>query len=344
MKRYVEFIWPLVGLVAVVSSLVLLYQEFRGASLGTELWANLKSIPLHDVVLAALSTLLAYGALAWYDRISLRHLGITHISWFFISLCSFVAYAIGHTIGASIFSGGMIRYRAYTTKGLSAAQVTVVVALCSLTFGLGVMLLGGLILVGLPETLSRFSGILPSALTSPTTAMLVGAVLLGIVATYVVGSVLRLKPLTIFNFRLEYPRPSIVMRQLVASPLELFGAAGIIYFALPDAGNPGYIAVLAVFLTSFSVALASNAPGGLGVFELLFIKAMPTVPQAEVLAALVVFRLFYLLLPLLISVIIVLAFERSKLADALREGEAFGGTSLDVHGGAKEVRAQRTGS
>jgi uncharacterized membrane protein YbhN (UPF0104 family) len=330
MKRFFEFFWPLVGLVAVAVSLGLLYKEFQGASLGTELWANLKNIPPRDVVFAIGSVFVAYAALAWYDRIALRHLGVTHISWLFISLCSFTSYAIAHNIGATVVSGGMIRYRAYSSKGLNAAQVTVLVALCSLTYGLGVMLVAGLISVFDPNWLGRFGGILPEALARPETARLFGFALLAIVATYVLGSIFRLRPLTIFGFRLEYPRPEIVGRQLIAAPLELFGCAGIIYFALPELGNPGYFAVLAVFIASFSAALASNAPGGLGVFELLFIKAMPGIPQAEVLAALVVFRLFYLLLPLFISAIIVLAFERSKLAEALRTGEGFAAPSLDL--------------
>jgi uncharacterized membrane protein YbhN (UPF0104 family) len=322
MNRFLQLFWPLVGLVAVAVSLGLLYREFQGASLGTEVWANLRRIPPRDLAPAIGSVFVAYAALAWYDRIALRHLGITHISWLFISLSSFASYAIGHTIGASVLSGGMIRLRAYTAKGLNAAQVAVLVALCSLTYGLGVMLIAGLISVFEPQWLSRFGGMLPEVLTTPTTARLVGFALLAVVASYVLGSVFRFKPLTIFGFRLEYPRPGIVGRQLIAAPLELLGCAGIIYFSLPEAGNPGYFAVLGVFIASFSAALASNAPGGLGVFELLFIKAMPGIPQAEVLAALIVFRLFYLLIPLLISLVIVLAFERSKLVEAVRDGES----------------------
>jgi hypothetical protein len=329
MKRFFDFFWPLVGLAAVAVSLWLLYKEFQGTAIGPQVWENLKAIPPRNYVFAIGATLVAYAALAWYDRIALRHLGVTHISWLFISLCSFTTYAIAHNIGATVVSGGMVRYRAYSTKGLNAAQVTVLVALCSLTFGLGVMLVGGLISVFEPSQLSRFAGLLPEALTLPATARLVGAVLLGIVAIYVLGSILRFKPLTIFGFRLEYPKPEIVARQLLAAPLELMGAAGIIYFALPEVGNPGYFAVLAVFLASFSAALVSNAPGGLGVFELLFIKAMPGIPQAEVLTALLVFRLFYLLVPLFISAIVVLLFERGKLAQALQESEAFTGSMRD---------------
>jgi uncharacterized membrane protein YbhN (UPF0104 family) len=119
------------------------------------------------------------------------------------------------------------------------------------------------------------------------------------------------------GFRLEYPRPEVTIRQLCAGPLELLGAAGIIYFALPEAGNPGFFVVLGVFLASFTAALASNAPGGLGVFEFFFIKAMPSVPQFEVLAALLVFRLFYLLIPLCFAIVVVVLFERRRLTEVI---------------------------
>ncbi|WP_036264045.1 lysylphosphatidylglycerol synthase domain-containing protein [Methylocapsa aurea] len=320
MKRIFDFFWPLVGLIAVAVSLWLLYREFRGASVGPEVWEHLKSISPMRYLLAILSTLVAYAALAWYDRIALLHLGVRHISWVFISLCSFTTYAIAHNIGATVFSGGMVRYRAYSSKGLTAAQVAVLVAVCSLTFGLGTMLLGGLISVLEPEQLQRFGGFLPQYLkflADPAAARAIGVVLLGLVAIYVIGSVFRFNPLIIKGFRLEYPSPAIAVRQFIAAPLELLGAAGIIYFALPEVGNPGYFVVLGVFLASFSAALASNAPGGLGVFELLFINAMPATPKVEVLAALLVFRLLYLWIPLLISAVVVILFERSKLEEVL---------------------------
>jgi uncharacterized membrane protein YbhN (UPF0104 family) len=100
--------------------------------------------------------------------------------------------------------------------------------------------------------------------------------------------------------------------------MELIGAAAIIYFALPEAGNPGFFVVLGVFLASFSAALLSHAPGGLGVLEFVFVKAMPDMAKADVVAALLVFRLLYLLIPLAFSIIVVLLFERQRLADVLR--------------------------
>jgi hypothetical protein len=46
---------------------------------------------------------------------------------------------------------------------------------------------------------------------------------------------------------------------------------------------------------------------------------MPDVPKADVIAALLVFRLFYLLLPFAMSIVVVLLFERARLAAAWRE-------------------------
>ncbi len=317
MKRILEFFWPVVGLIAVGISFWLLYHEFQGESVGSEVWASLRAISAQNYVLAAFSTLVAYAALAWYDRIALLHLGVKHISWVFISLCSFTTYALSHNIGASVFSGAMVRYRAYTSKGLSVVQVGVLVALTSFTFLLGTVLLFGLVLTLEPELLKRLRGMLPEIITHISTARMIGFGCLGFVALYVIGSLLRLKPLVIGSFKLEYPLPGIALRQLFAAPLELLGAAGIIYFALPEAGNPGYFVILGVFLASFSAALASNAPGGLGVFELIFIKAMPGIASTKVLAALLVFRLFYLLIPLAFASVVVLLFERKRLADAI---------------------------
>ncbi|ACB27521.1 MULTISPECIES: lysylphosphatidylglycerol synthase domain-containing protein [Methylobacterium] len=319
MKKISEFIWPLIGLAAVVISGYFLYQELKTTSLSA-IWAAILAIPPHRILLAALSTLVAYAALAWYDRIALLHLGVRHISWLFVSLCSFTTYALSHNIGASVFSGALVRYRAYTAKGLTAAQVAVLVALCSFTFFLGTVLLGGFTLVVDPHLLTRLEGKLPGFLTDSKTALIVGIGMLGFVGLYVIGSILHLRPLHIRSFKLEYPRPGIMGRQLLAAPLELLGAAGIIYFALPEAMNPGFIPVLAIFLASFSVALASHAPGGLGVFEIVFITAMHITDEAQkdaIIAAVIIFRIFYFWLPALVSVIVVIAFERSRLAAAI---------------------------
>ena len=319
MKRFFEFVWPVIGIAAVIVAIFLLHRQFRGEAVGTQVWAAIRALPPSQFILAMLATLTAYAALAWYDRIALLHLGVKHISWTFIALCSFTTYALAHNIGASVLSGAMVRYRAYRTKGLTPAEITILVGLCSLTFGLGVLLIGGLVLVIDPTQLRRLSGLLPRSSDQSDDR------------THDRHRQPRPRRRLCRRLRSSSCRPSasarsesnihgpgIALRQFLAASMELIGAAAIIYFALPQNGSPSFFAVLAVFVASFSAALASNAPGGLGVFELLFIKAMPAVAPIKVLTALLVFRLFYLLLPLAFAVVVVVLFERGKLAEALQ--------------------------
>ena len=107
MKRVQDIAWPVIGLGAVAVSSWLLFKELRGLS-----YASLRdafgSISAARWVMAGLSTALAYSALAWYDRIALLHLG-RKIGWPFVALTSFVTYALAHNLGASVFSGAVVR-------------------------------------------------------------------------------------------------------------------------------------------------------------------------------------------------------------------------------------------
>jgi len=308
-----KLIWPMIGAVAIVFSGWLLYHELRGLSLA-DLSDSLAAIPARGWMLSGLCTIAAYAALAGYDRIALIHLE-RKVPLLFVTVCAFTTYALSHTIGASVFSGAVVRFRAYSSRGLTPKEIGVLVAFCSFTFVLGVVLLTGLVLVIDPDITERMGDLLPEGVSMTT-----GYVLLALVGFYVAGSWLGLKPLTIGSFRLQYPRLSVVGRQLIVGPLELLAAAGIVYFALPEAGNPGYIVVLGIFLISFSVALLSHAPGGVGVLELVFIAALPEMDPADVLAALLVFRLLYLIIPFLIAIVILLLFERSQLSQPDLEG------------------------
>jgi glycosyltransferase 2 family protein len=304
MKRVHDAAWPIIGLGAVAVSSWLLFRDLRGLSFAG-LKSALFSISAARWLLAIGSSSLAYAALAWYDRIALLHLR-RRINWRYVAVASFTAYALGHNIGASVLSGAVVRYRAYSEKGLSVGEIGVLVAFCSFTFALGASMVGGFCLLRCPGLAHRFANA-PLWLGQAVAAALVAAPSL-----YVVGSLLHFPPLKIGAYDLVYPRPPVAARQLLAGPLELVGASGIIYFALPAAANPGFAVVLGVFVASFSIALVSHAPGGLGVLEFAFLQAMPDAPQANVMAALLVFRLLYLILPLMFALIVVSDYERKR--------------------------------
>lgn len=305
-----DYIWPLVGLGAVAVSAWLLYHEWREISLD-DVWDGLTAIPVHGWILAGLSSIVAYAALAGYDHIALLHIG-RKVSWIFVTICSFTTYALSHNIGGSVFSGAVIRYRAYATKGLNGQDVGILVAVCWFTFILSTVFVSGVVLLLEPDLLDRYI-----EAAHPVMSTALGLLMLAFVAAYVFGSWLHLRPLRIGRFQLQYPSLPIVARQLVIGPLELLAAAAIIYFALPSEGNPGYLVILGIFLVSFSIAQISHAPGGLGVLEVVFLTGLSEMDPAAVLAALLVFRLFYLIIPLMLGIVAVLAFERSQFVRRL---------------------------
>lgn len=299
-----DAVWTFVGIAAVLLSSYLLYKEIRHISLD-ELKDSLHAISAHNWLMAGLATCGAYYALAWYDRIAISHLG-KKISWPFITLCSFTTYALAHNIGASVFSGAVVRYRAYRTKGLTPQEIGILIVFCSLTFAIGTVLAFGCVLLLEPDLVSRLVGL------SPWVAVVIGLGLLLLIGLYVLGSWRNFAPWKLGKWLIVYPRLPIVGKQLLAGPMELLCAAAIIYFALPAENNPGYLIVLGVFLASFSLALLSHAPGGIGVLEFTFLAAMPEMHTADVLAALIVFRGLYLLLPFAIAIFIVLFFEGNQ--------------------------------
>ena len=64
---------------------------------------------------------------------SARH----HVPYRIAALSSFTSYTIGHNIGATVFTGGAIRFRIYSDYGLTAIDVAKICFLSGLTFWLG---------------------------------------------------------------------------------------------------------------------------------------------------------------------------------------------------------------
>ncbi|CBI76257.1 conserved membrane protein of unknown function [Bartonella clarridgeiae 73] len=288
-------------------SVRILYIKLSAISF-SDVLERLSNLSTHHWLLACFSSFIAYSALAGYDRIALQHLG-RKISWIFIAMCSFTTYALSHNIGASVFSGAVVRYRAYTIKGLSGTEIAILVGFCSLTFVIGTILLSGIVLILQPEIITLIHNDLPKWLGT-----IIGMILLTCIALYILGSWLQLKPLRISKkIQLSYPQLKIVIRQLIISPLEILGAVGIIYAVLPHDTDVNFISVLGVFLVSFSITLLSNAPaGGVGVLEALFITGMPNTDPADVIAALIVFRMLYLIIPFIISLFFIAIFETQQ--------------------------------
>src|SRR6185295_11359898 len=73
-----------------------------------------------DVVMASLFVAAGYFTLTFYDLFALRTIGANHVPYRVAALAGFTSYSVGHNVGASVFTGGAVRYRVYSSWGLSA--------------------------------------------------------------------------------------------------------------------------------------------------------------------------------------------------------------------------------
>src|SRR3546814_14347461 len=96
------------------------------------------------MLLAAGLAVASYFLLILYDALALRYVA-RRLPYSRIALASFVAYAFSNNIGFALLSGGSIRYRLYSSWGLSSGEVNRIICFGVLTFGLGVLSLAGAI-------------------------------------------------------------------------------------------------------------------------------------------------------------------------------------------------------
>src|SRR5215469_3870416 len=132
--------WKRVGVAAslfiIAFAITTLVRTLKGVDGGVILTA-LTEIPLSHIALAALCVIGAFCTLTFYDFFALRTIGKKHVPYRIAALSSFTSYSIGHNIGATVFTGGAIRFRIYSDYGLNAIDVAKICFLSGLTFWLG---------------------------------------------------------------------------------------------------------------------------------------------------------------------------------------------------------------
>src|SRR3979411_392554 len=137
-KKYIG--WKRLGIAAslliIAFALTTLVRTLRGVDAGVILTA-LTEIPPGRIALAALCVVGAFCTLTFYDFFALRTIGKRHVPYRIAAMSSFASYTIGHNIGATMFTGGAIRFRIYSDYGLNAIDVAKICFLSGLTFWLG---------------------------------------------------------------------------------------------------------------------------------------------------------------------------------------------------------------
>ena len=121
----------------------------------------IKQSDLSSIALAGLFVAAGYFTLTFYDLFAVRAIGRSDIPYRINALAAFASYSVGHNVGASVFTGGAVRYRIYSAWGLNAIEVTKVCFIAGLTFWLGNAAVLGMGIAYHPEAASAIDQLPP---------------------------------------------------------------------------------------------------------------------------------------------------------------------------------------
>ncbi|HDS1748293.1 MULTISPECIES: bifunctional lysylphosphatidylglycerol flippase/synthetase MprF [Pseudomonas] len=289
------------------------------------------SVPTRSLAGALLAAVIGFLILLGYEWSACRYAAVK-LPGRTLLLGGFSAFAIGNAIGLSMLSGGSVRYRLYAREGLGAAEVARMTVFASLSLGCALPPLAAL------ATLSN----LPAAATAlhlPTPVLATVAIgVLALTAVLVTGLYRRRlaeQPLPdsllvqLGRRTLRLPGARLAALQLAITALDIAAAATVLYLLLPQA--PPFGTFVLVYLLALAAGVLSHVPGGVGVFEAILLAAFANqLGAAPLAAALLLYRLIYVVLPLLLACGLLLANEARRLLFAQQALKAASGLAAPV--------------
>jgi len=277
-------------------------------------WAEvLNALNAYDVSGVAAAFALgvpAYLACASFDLIG-RHVTGHRLTVPRTSLISFTGYFFSLNLGALI--GGLaFRYRLYMQYGLSGVTISQIIGLSVVTNWSGYVVIAGAVMAYQPPELP------PGWEVGSAVLRATGIVLLCTAAAYMAlcvtkgGSSLNVK-----DAEWQIPSIGVAGMQFMLSVIS-WGSIGAVITWLLE-GEVSWFAVMPVLMMSAIAGIWSHIPSGLGVTEVVFLSLLGhVVPDSRLLAAILVFRITYYIVPFMLAALAYLYLE----ATAKRAGSA----------------------
>jgi len=300
--------WKRLGIVAsllIVSVAVMhLFRTLRGVDTAIVLSALAEKSEA-QIAAAALCVLCAFFTLTFYDLFALRTIGKVQVPYRIAALSSFTSYTIGHNIGATVFTGGAIRFRIYSDWGLTAIDVAKICFISGLTFWLGNTFVLGIGMIWHPQAAASID-LLPESINQ-----LIGAGLLAGIATYLVWIATGhgRRQLGKDGWKVALPSAPLTLVQILIGVVDLGFCALAMYLLAPSSPDLDFVTLSVVFILATLLGFASHAPGSLGVFDAAMLIGLPMLGKEQLLASLLVFRILYFLIPFATSITIMGARE-----------------------------------
>jgi hypothetical protein len=272
-----------------------------------DLLEALRQIDTSTFIMAGLCVAAGYFTLTFYDLFALRAIGRADVPYRVAAFAGFTSYAIGHNVGASVFTGGAVRYRIYSSWGLTAIDVAKVCFLAGLTFWLGNAAVLGIGVAYHPEAAMSIDQL--PIWCNRLAAFVILAILIG----YIAWAWMKPRHVGRGSWTVTLPGGQLTLLQIAIGIVDLGFCSLAMYILMPDEPYVGFVVVAVIFVSATLLGFASHSPGGLGVFDAAMLYGIlhfdKQFDKEELLAGMLLFRVLYYLVPFVISVILLLSRE-----------------------------------
>ncbi|MEM1129962.1 MAG: bifunctional lysylphosphatidylglycerol flippase/synthetase MprF [Pseudomonadota bacterium] len=290
--RVLAVIVPLA--IAVIAFIVLhsLASETSWADLSAAI-ANQTRVHIAGAIVA---TFISLAAVSQLDPVSLSAMG-ARVPWIVATATGAAASAVSNMLGFSWLTGMSVRYRVYAARGIDVARFSGALGVSWSTYALAMILLTGLLLLWRPQALADLISL------SPTIDTVIGVAYLALTAFVFLWLWLGPSKLHVGKWQVTLPAVWPTIKLTFFASLDLAATAMVLWFLLPENLGVGPVQFFIIFLVALLLGVISHSPGGLGVFEATIVAGLGTGSQADVLAALILYRIIYTLTPFVLAML-----------------------------------------
>lgn len=292
-KRTFKKLISYAGVFFFVLAAGMLYWQLRNYSL-MDIARALWNIPFINLVFASVASLAGYVVLSLYDSLALKYVGKS-VSWWKWMLAGMLGFAISNNAGHAVVSGGAIRYRLYTRWRVPATDIVKMITFSGFTFFLGCVAIAIIGYFLVPRDIFAQS----AGATFGVNGLFIFC-LSCLLAYFGMTIFLNGKSMRIGDVKFHVPTTGTALIQMILGILDAVCAGLVLYFCLKPYVDISFGVFIGLYVIAMVAGVFSQVPGGIGVFESIFMLALPeSVDKANIFGALLAYRIIYYVIPLI---------------------------------------------
>lgn len=237
-------------------------------------------------------TAASFACLALYDLVGVQLAAPGRVPGRLALLAGATSAAVANTLGFHAVSGSAVRAHLYLPAGLARGDVARVVSMAWLS-----LVAGNMTMLAGAELVEAATG------TDPAWHAALGLALESLLLLWLWWLSRGRREITVGRWRLSLPPASVAIALMLLGAVESGTAVGALYVLLPADLAPPFDVFAIGCIASVILGVIAHTPGGLGVFEAGMTALLAGRGRPDLIAALLLYRLLYNLLPFALAVL-----------------------------------------